>query len=115
LGKPESETHAMDMLRLLSNKEHHVFTGFCIMNKQKHTIVKNAVKTKVCFKNLSDQEIRWYVKTKEPFDKAGAYGIQGVGAFLVREIIGSYSNVVGLPVCEVVEALITLKVIEMRV
>lgn len=113
LGKPESEVHAIELLRLLSNREHYVFTGFCIMNKKKNAIIKNVVKTKVSFKLLSDQEIRWYVSTKEPFDKAGGYGIQGVGAFLVKKIFGSYSNVVGLPVCEVVEALIELKIIEM--
>ena len=114
LGKPESEDHATEMLKLLSNRGHHVFTGFCIMNKQKKTIIKNAVETKVYFKALSDPEIQWYVKTKEPFDKAGGYGIQGVGAFLVKKISGSYSNVVGLPVCEVVETLMKLKIIEMR-
>lgn len=114
LGKPESEDHAIEMLRLLSNREHLVFTGFCIMNKHRQTIIKNAVETRVYFKSLSDQEIKWYVSTKEPFDKAGAYAIQGLGAFLVRKIFGSYSNVVGLPVCEVVETLVKLKIIEMR-
>ena len=113
LGKPESEHHAQEMLRLLSDREHLVFTGFCIMNKHKQTVIKTAVETRVCFKSLSDQEIKWYVSTQEPFDKAGAYGIQGIGAFLVRKIFGSYSNVVGLPVCEVVEALMKLKIIEM--
>jgi len=113
LGKPESEHHAQEMLRLLSDREHLVFTGFCIMNKHKQTVIKTAVETRVCFKFLSDQEIKWYVSTQEPFDKAGAYGIQGIGAFLVRKIFGSYSNVVGLPVCEVVEALMKLKIIEM--
>lgn len=101
----------MEMLRLLSDREHQVFTGFCIMNK--HTLIKKAVETRVWFKSLSDKEIRWYVSTREPFDKAGGYGIQGLGAFLVRKISGSYSNVVGLPVCEVVETLMTLKIIEM--
>jgi septum formation protein len=115
LGKPESEHHAIEMLRLLSNREHRVFTGFCIMNKLKRAIIKNTVETRVWFKPLSDQEIKWYVDTKEPFDKAGAYGIQGLGAFLVRKIFGSYSNVVGLPVCEVIEALMELKIIEMRI
>ena len=115
LGKPESDHHAIEMLRLLSNREHTVFTGFCIMNKHKQTVIKTAVETRVWFKPLSDQEIKWYVSTKEPFDKAGAYGIQGQGAFLVRKIFGSYSNVVGLPVCEVIEALMELKIIEMRV
>lgn len=115
LGKPESEHHAMEMLRLLSDREHTVFTGFCIVNKHKQTVIKNTVETRVWFKSLSDQEIKWYVNTKEPFDKAGAYGIQGLGAFLVRKISGSYSNVVGLPVCEVIEALMELKIIEMRI
>ena len=55
---------------------------------------------------MTDQEIDWYIKTGEPFDKAGAYAIQGLGTFLVRRINGSYTNVVGLPVCEVVEILI---------
>jgi septum formation protein len=114
LGKPETEDQAMEMLRLLSGREHLVFTGFCIMNKHKQTAIKTAVETRVWFKSLSDQEIKWYVSTPEPFDKAGGYGIQGLGAFLVRKIFGSYSNVVGLPVCEVVEALMKLKIIEMR-
>ncbi len=114
LGKPESDDHAMEMLTLLTNREHLVYTGFCILNKKKTSVIKNVVKTKVYFKSLSEQEIRWYVKTKEPFDKAGAYGIQGVGAFLVKRISGSYSNVVGLPVCEVIETLMKLKIIEMR-
>ena len=63
------------------------------------------------FKGLTDQEIEWYINTPEPFDKAGAYAIQGLGAFLVREIHGSYTNVVGLPVCEVIEILIREKII----
>jgi len=60
----------------------------------------------VTFKVLSDKEIEWYIRSGEPFDKAGAYAIQGMGTFLVRRISGSYSNVVGLPVCEVIEILI---------
>jgi len=114
LGKPESEHHAREMLRLLSDREHLVFTGFCIMNKHKRAVIKTTVKTRVWFKSLSDQEIKWYISTREPFDKAGGYGIQGLGAFLVKKISGSYSNVVGLPVCEVVETLMKLKIIEMR-
>jgi septum formation protein len=64
------------------------------------------VKTDVYFKELSDREIEWYIQTGEPFDKAGGYGIQGIGAFLVERINGSYTNVVGLPVCEVMSFLI---------
>ncbi len=66
----------------------------------------DAVRTDVTFKKLSENEIEWYIQTGEPFDKAGAYAIQGMGTFLVRRINGSYSNVVGLPVCEVIEILI---------
>ena len=113
LGKPESDAHAMEMLRLLSDRDHQVFTGFCIMNRQKKTVT-GVVETRVWFKDLSQEEIQWYVDTREPFDKAGAYGIQGIGSFLVQRISGSYSNVVGLPVCEVVEALKTLNIIQMR-
>lgn len=115
LGKPDSQDQAIEMLKKLNNKTHMVFTGFSIANKAKKLTVKKAVETRVCFKSLSDQEIKWYVNTKEPFDKAGGYGIQGVGAFLVRSIQGSYSNVVGLPVCEVIETLAKLKIIEMKV
>ena len=64
------------------------------------------------FKDLSDPEIEWYIQTGEPFDKAGAYGIQGIGSFLVKRINGSYTNVVGLPVCEVIEFLIKEGVLE---
>ena len=69
------------------------------------------VATDVEFKRLTLNEITWYINTREPFDKAGAYAIQGLGTFLVRRINGSYTNVVGLPVCEVVEFLIKEKVI----
>jgi septum formation protein len=62
---------------------------------------------------LTDREIDWYISSGEPFDKAGAYAIQGIGTFLVKRINGSYTNVVGLPVCEVVEFLINEKVIEL--
>jgi septum formation protein len=61
--------------------------------------------TRVLFKALSVEEIRWYIRSGEPFDKAGGYAVQGKGAFMVREVHGSYTNVVGLPLCEVLEAL----------
>ena len=66
------------------------------------------------FKTLRDAEIEWYIQTGEPFDKAGAYAIQGIGAFLVQSIDGSYTNVVGLPVCEVIEHLINEGVVELN-
>jgi septum formation protein len=106
LGKPGSISQARDMLKQLSGKTHQVFTGYSICCKLKNRKFSETIKTDVLFKHLTDQEIEWYIHTKEPFDKAGAYAIQGLGTFLVKSIIGSYTNVVGLPVCEVVEFLI---------
>ena len=106
LGKPDSEEAARDMLRLLSGKMHQVFTGYCICSKREDRLFTDTVKTDVYFKELSTPEIKWYIQTGEPFDKAGGYGIQGIGSFLVKSINGSYTNVVGLPVCEVVGFLI---------
>ena len=73
------------------------------------------IKTDVCFKTLTELQIEWYLNSGEPFDKAGAYGIQGIGAFLVKHIHGSYTNVVGLPVCEVFEFLINEGVVELEI
>ncbi len=103
LGKPKSAQEARIMLRRLSGKTHQVFTGFCVCQQHTARQVADTVRTEVTFKTLTDQEIDWYINTGEPFDKAGAYAIQGLGTFLVRRINGSYTNVVGLPVCEVVE------------
>jgi septum formation protein len=88
-----------------------VLTGWCICRPQGAGRIGQTVCTDVVFKELSEDEIRWYIQTGEPFDKAGAYAIQGIGTFLVRCINGSYTNVVGLPVCEVLEALICEKVV----
>jgi septum formation protein len=106
LGKPNSKTEARIMLRQLSGRTHHVFTGYSICCKTKNRNFSETVKTEVLFKHLTDKEIEWYIQTEEPFDKAGAYAIQGLGIFLVKSINGSYTNVVGLPVCEVLEFLI---------
>ena len=81
-----------------------------ILAKNKEKIFSETTKTDVLFKELNDDEIKWYINTEEPFDKAGAYAIQGLGSFLVKSINGSYTNVVGLPVCEVIEYLIKEKV-----
>lgn len=106
LGKPASVAEAEEMLRRLSGKRHQVLTGYCIRCKVLGRSVSAVVATEVRFKDLSQAEIDWYIRTREPFDKAGAYAIQGIGTFLVKSINGSYTNVVGLPVCEVVEFLI---------
>lgn len=106
LGKPAGAKEAFEMLQRLSGKTHRVLTGYCICCKKKNRIFSEAVKTDVRFKKLTDAEINWYIQTGEPFDKAGGYAIQGIGSFLVRGINGSYTNVVGLPVCEVMAFLI---------
>ncbi len=114
LGKPGSRAEARTMLKRLSGNTHQVLTGYCICCRAKERSFSETIKTKVLFKNLTDEEIEWYIHTKEPFDKAGAYAIQGLGTFLVKSINGSYTNVVGLPVCEVIEFLIKEGVIGME-
>jgi septum formation protein len=111
LGKPASKAEAADMLRRLSGRTHQVLTGWCVIYRAGGVCHADTVSTDVVFKELSEDEIRWYIRTGEPFDKAGAYAIQGIGTFLVRRISGSYTNVVGLPVCEVLEFLIREKVV----
>ena len=111
LGKPSSQSEARTMLRRLSGQTHQVLTGYAICCLAKQRMFSETIKTDVLFKNLTDKEIEWYIQTKEPFDKAGAYAIQGLGTFLVKSINGSYTNVVGLPVCEVLEFLIKERVI----
>lgn len=96
LGKPKSEENAKEMLRFLSGRTHSVFTGVTLASDKKTKTF--AVETKVKFFELTNEKIDAYIKTKEPFDKAGAYGIQGYGSLLVEKIDGDYFNVVGLPV-----------------
>lgn len=103
LGKPDSLSQARVMLRQLSGRTHRVLTGYCICCKDRQRHYSNVVTTDVYFKNLTDREIEWYIQTEEPYDKAGGYAIQGLGSFLVSRICGSYTNVVGLPVCEVLD------------
>ncbi len=108
LGKPETESEALEMLGLLSGQEHIVLTGFSVLHYRKKAGEHRAVQTVVRMKALSSDEMRWYVRTGEPFDKAGGYAIQGIGSFMIESIRGSYTNVVGLPLCELVEALTRL-------
>ena len=91
------------MLRSLSGREHDVYTGVCISTGGKEYVFSE--RTSVKFFELTDEEIYTYVKTGEPMDKAGAYGIQGLGCALVEEIKGDYFNVVGLPVAKTVRKL----------
>ena len=113
LGKPGSKSEARTMLKHLDGKTHQVLTGYCLCCQKLDRLFSESVKTDVCFKTLTDKEIDWYINSGEPFGKAGAYAIQGIGAFLVKRIDGSYTNVVGLPVCEVIELLISENIIEL--
>ncbi len=105
LEKPVSEKDARRMLNLLSGNRHRVFTGYAVCRRSAGFRHSDAVVTEVVFKTLTQGEIEWYIHTPEPYDKAGAYAIQGLGSFMVRSISGSYTNVVGLPVCEVIDCL----------
>ena len=97
LGKPHSEEEALGMLRLLSGRTHEVVTVLSVCKGAR--IESEAVVTKVTFRVLSDPEIRAYIRTGEPMDKAGSYGIQGYGAMFVSRIEGDYFSVMGLPLC----------------
>ena len=105
LGKPRNREEAIEMLRHLNGQEHWVLTGFSVCNLEKRKSDKEAVQTAVKVKPLSPIEMEWYVHTGEPFDKAGGYAIQGIGSFMIESIRGSYTNVVGLPLCELIQML----------
>ncbi|MEW6145651.1 MAG: Maf family protein [Thermodesulfobacteriota bacterium] len=111
LGKPGDRDEASSMLRKLSGKEHHVYTAFSIVRPKNEVLHSEVVDTRVRVKPLAASEIEGYIKTGEPMDKAGSYGIQGIGSFLVSGIEGSYSNVVGLPVTELLAALKKLEIV----
>jgi len=106
LGKPKNGDEARAMLLRLSGKEHEVVTGFCLLDPAGQRAHAEAVVTRVKMKALSEEEIRGYVASGEPFGKAGSYAIQGLGSFMVERISGSYTNVVGLPLCALVKALV---------
>jgi len=105
LGKPKNRKEAIEMLHNLSGQEHWVMTGFSVCHLEKGKNDKEAVQTAVKMKTLDPTEMEWYVQTGEPFDKAGGYAIQGIGSFMIESIRGSYTNVVGLPLCELVQML----------
>ena len=104
LGKPADEQDAARMLRKLSGRPHSVFTGVCVIRGDGSELCF-AEETRVEFRTLTEQDIAAYVATGDPMDKAGAYGIQGRGALLVRRIEGDYYNVMGLPVCRLYETI----------
>ena len=108
LGKPRNEQEAANMLQRLSGREHAVLSGLCVLKlPARGRVVRKyrLVRTRVCFRTLDPNEIHAYASSGEPLDKAGAYAIQGGAAGMVRWIRGSYTNVVGLPLAETIEAL----------
>jgi septum formation protein len=132
LGKPRSEAEARKMLGMLAGQTHTVLTGYCLLKIQppagarrsksknsvpvfeaarpyhSHVLVR-VVTSKVKMRKLSQQAIATYVKTGEPMDKAGAYAAQGIGMTLIESLNGSYTNVVGLPICQVLEDIERMK------
>lgn len=98
LGKPKDKAEAKQMLERLQGQIHEVITGIVVIDCSNGNILKDYEKTQVHFAQLSDKEIDAYIETGEPFDKAGAYGIQGLAGVFIREICGCYYNVVGLPI-----------------
>ncbi len=95
IGKPKSEADAIETLHRMQGRTHTVFTGVAVL-KSGYTDVR-CVTTHVTFRHMTDREIRWYVSTGDPLDKAGSYGVQGLGCVFVDSIEGNYFNVIGLP------------------
>jgi septum formation protein len=105
LGKPKDEDDSFRMLRFLSGRTHRVMTAFVLLDATGAIHTGQVVVSNVTFHTLSDEQLRAYIATGEPQDKAGAYAIQGLGAAFVAQVEGSYANVVGLPIDEVLRAL----------
>jgi septum formation protein len=105
LGKPRTADEARGMLSKLSGQRHTVFTGFTIIKKNEDILVSGIADSSVLFRTIEEDEMAWYIASEEPYDKAGGYAVQGMGAFFIRDIQGSYTNVMGLPLCEVVDVL----------
>ncbi len=110
MGKPKTATEAKRMLRKLSGRWHHVYTGVALVKN--NCALVDYERTEVAFRVLSKQQIDWYVGTGEPMDKAGSYAIQGKGAALVRIIRGCYTNVIGLPLPKVLGMLAEFALLE---
>lgn len=104
LGKPKDEQQAFDYLKMLSGNSHDVYSGIAIIDENNHHYI-HYDHTRVTMHQMEDYAIKRYIETKEPLDKAGAYGIQGIGATFVRKIDGDYFNVMGLPISKLIEGL----------
>ena len=108
MGKPADEAEAFRMLSALSGRDHQVITGFSVFDKVSCIHLSRCVHTEVTFKELSESEIRAYIASGCPMDKAGAYAMQGGAVHFIRSICGSYTNVIGLPMTELYETLCQL-------
>ncbi|NLK62243.1 MAG: septum formation protein Maf [Fusobacteria bacterium] len=105
LGKPKSDDEAFNVLKKLSGKWHKVITAYTLINESKNIEITNYDLTKVKFNKFSDVDIKWYISTKEHCDKAGSYGIQGKGVFMVQKIKGDFYNVMGFPISKFIRDL----------
>lgn len=105
LGKPKSEQEVEKYLKLLSGKKHRVITAFSFINIEKNICIKEYSINEVEFYEISNEQIEWYIKSKEPFDKAGGYGIQGLGRIFVKEIKGDFYSIMGFPIAKFVTVL----------
>jgi septum formation protein len=105
ITKPANSDEAKAILLKLSDKSHRVITGFTILDTASKKVTTHSVETRVYFKKLTEEEIENYIDSGEPLDKAGAYGIQGLGSVLVKKIVGDFYNVIGLPISALVESL----------
>lgn len=114
LGKPKSKKQAREMLQRLSNRVHTVFTGFTLVCSDTGVLKTKVVRSSVQFKDIAPDEMDWYVNCDEPYDKAGGYAVQGKGAYFIKSIRGSYTNVIGLPLCEVLEELKHLNAVHFK-
>lgn len=104
IGKPKSEEDAVNILKRMQGRSHVVYTGVAVLKRDYADV--RYVTTKVHFRPMTEREIRWYVSTGDPLDKAGAYGVQGLGSVFVDSIEGNYFNVIGLPAPTVYEMLL---------
>ncbi len=105
LGKPKNEEEAYKFLTKLSGRSHNVITAYSLINKEKNISIKEYSSTKVYFRKLDDEMIKWYIQSKEPMDKAGAYGIQEKGSVFVEKIEGDFFTVMGFPIEKFIKSL----------
>ncbi len=110
LGKPKDKEDAKKMLKSLSGRSHEVITAYTLINLEKNIEITESVKSVVYFKQISDKEIEWYIKSEEAMDKAGAYGIQGLGSIFVDKIDGDFFAIMGFPINHFIKTLNDLKI-----